>query len=265
MALKVIGVDEPRRVVVTVGPQGHLYQYRWQENHTLKCIMQWPLPRCTRVMALASCAIQDHVVWGVGLSDGSVVLVQFHPTNASPPALIADIQVNRCVLCIQMVYLKHVHYVLIGTTAGELHVYSIDVNKVVQFETQISLHSAGLNCMKVIQKDDQSYLVLTGGDDNQLTVSVFVPPTLQRVWRCQEVCAASITQVIWVTLDTFLCVSLDRHLRYWKWRTKMGQFELKHSYLTSISDVADMSLRGSMLVIGGVGLEVLDLKRMFEP
>jgi len=87
---------------------------------------------------------------------------------------------NNCILKILKVQLNISHYVLTTDTRGCVHLWDvskyIDNNKVESSLTpkyKHRLHQSGINCCDWLELENEYGLLITGGDDQRLSLSVF--------------------------------------------------------------------------------------------
>ncbi|KAL3864776.1 hypothetical protein ACJMK2_006430 [Sinanodonta woodiana] len=133
-------------------------------------------------------------------------------------------------------------------------------------------HQSGINSLQISKYKDNQYLVVTGGDDNCLTVSMLSVYSKQPLEICvltqykhPTAHAAQITGAWIVSSSQIISASKDQQVCVWdiiELFDKTLQIKQKDRKLVSTADVSNLTVwknRNSILMaLCGVGLEVLE-------
>ena len=226
------------------------------ETRYLAADMRWEVERLKLFVFLAC-------------SDGLIRLFRYCIEDKSLQ-LVKQVEYHtHCVLQVQLVSTK----VLTATTGGHLTVWERDM---LETEEKVSpiveakVHQSGVNCMSVTGVEHDKYLVLTGGDDQNLVVTSLVVSDhgveLHSVW-CSDGRVGHGAQLTGVRMVGEWVVTTSVDQRVVLWRVDKEGCTWVVSKCGSVADVADLDcwVEGGrlMCIVVGVGMELvaLDLPR----
>ena len=145
------------------------------------------------------------------------------------------------------------HYLLISTTDGCVTIYDIATAKPVAKE---KLHQSGVKAISI----HQDYLI-TGGDDNAITVSQFDNTSIKLIDRVENAASATITSIGYVDDKTFITTSVDQIIRLWSF--SLGKLVCHEARYTTIADTGccDTTTVNSktLAVVGGAGISTWEI------
>ncbi|XP_052770439.1 WD repeat-containing protein 6-like [Mya arenaria] len=134
---------------------------------------------------------------------------------------------------------------------------------------RINVHQSGINSLQLI-KHGNMYMLLTGGDDNAIKVTLVAIETIieskVKVMKSGGHLSANSAQItgIWsLTDDLLLSASIDQRLCVWKLDVTEDKLQLQfiNAYYTSVSDVANIDVwkqgEKCFVLVCGVGLELV--------
>ncbi|KAF3909384.1 hypothetical protein AA313_de0201036 [Arthrobotrys entomopaga] len=146
-----------------------------------------------------------------------------------------------------------------------------------------SIHQNSIKCLKIVELGAHEIILLTGGDDTAICVSnVQLGPSVGKEdngvavitsKKVQRAHASAVTAIEFVSLADqrleFLSSGIDQQVKRWSLNLRNGfaegNVELLEDVYVGIPDVAGLALidgeekNETKLVVGGVGIEVLDL------
>ena len=145
------------------------------------------------------------------------------------------------------------HYLLISTTDGCVTIYDIATAKPVAKE---KLHQSGVKAISI----HQDYLI-TGGDDNAITVSQFDNTSIKLIDRVENAASATITSIGYVDDKSFITTSVDQIIRLWSF--SLGKLVCHEARYTTIADTGccDTTTVNSktLAVVGGAGISTWEI------
>ncbi|XP_063963460.1 tRNA (34-2'-O)-methyltransferase regulator WDR6-like [Lytechinus pictus] len=160
------------------------------------------------------------------------------------------------------------------------HVEGHDTGSVGQLVSSMSAHQSGINALSVCNVQDDKWLVVSGGDDNAITVTLLdltssvttgSERTIGTILDTYKIPTAHATQVTGIQFmkeaKTFLSVSVDQRLNLWRLKLsednlKIEEVRMMSSSFVHVSDVAgmdtwcDRSSSQQHAVICGQGLQL---------
>ena len=118
------------------------------------------------------------------------------------------------------------HYLLISTTDGCVTIYDIATAKPVAKRKTPSKRCVAISI-------HQDYLI-TGGDDNAITVSQFDNTSIKLIDRVENAASATITSIGYVDDKSFITTSVDQIIRLWSF--SLGKLVCHEARYTTIAD-----------------------------
>lgn len=145
------------------------------------------------------------------------------------------------------------HHLLIGTTDGCVTIYDTTTAKAVAKE---KLHQSGVKAIGI----HQDYLI-TGGDDNAITVSQVNNTSIKLIDRVEDAASATITSIGYVDNKSFIATSVDQIVRLWTF--SLGKLVCTGARYTTIADTGCCDTttvnNKTLAVIGGAGISTWEI------
>ncbi|KAI3403027.2 WDR6 [Candida oxycetoniae] len=170
-----------------------------------------------------------------------------------------------CILNCRLFRLSEYIYLLISTTDGFVTIWDITNPKRPKLQVSKKLHQSGVKAICLIPKPrDCGYYLVTGGDDNALTISIITVSDsndqLQFTLIDAEETAASatITSISKVDEKRVVVVSVDQIIRLWSFENDKLVCEL--AKFTTVADTGCCDVIDDMLVVGGAGISIERIK-----
>lgn len=199
-------------------------------------------------------------------SDGHIRVLSYC-TDVKSLEVVRQIEYHtHCVLQVQVVSTM----VLTATTGGLLSVWDrkmIATNEKVRPIAEAVLHQSGVNCMSITGLGGEKWLVVTGGDDQNLVLTNLEVTDsgveLHIVW-CSDGGVGHTAQLTGVRVigEWVITTSVDQRVVLWKVGCQEG-CQWVVSKCGSVADVADLDcwLEGNRLMCAlvGVGMELIAL------
>ncbi|CAI5760503.1 unnamed protein product [Candida verbasci] len=171
-----------------------------------------------------------------------------------------------CVLNVQFCTFGDVVYLLIATTDGFISVYKLTndyKNHSVVLRTQ--LHQSSIKAINLYKRDDDHYILITGGDDNAITVNALNQKgdvlSIDLIDRDEFAASSTITSISKVNDTEFVVTSVDQIVRLWSFKDttlKCNAEKFTTVADTGCSDITEIN-NEKILVIGGAGLSLWNL------
>ena len=121
-----------------------------------------------------------------------------------------------------------------------------------------------MNCLALRSESEDSWLVVTGGDDTSLVVTRYQEPDrLEVVWQSGR--RGHTTQVTGLSLvgDLLMSAGVDQRLVVWR-LTSDGELDWQSSKVVSVADISDLDCykeAGQVhCALVGVGMEMLTVQ-----
>ena len=204
-------------------------------------------------------------------SDSSIRIMEFVTECNTLTVLVEDRYSTCCILHTKFITVNHSNYIVIASTDGTLAMWNVS-DKLKQRSTCLGapiikqqLHQSGIKGMEVVLNGDYSdntYNIITGGDDNSLIYSQlslindeFVMETKSFI---EGAASSTITCVAKAGDKQVAVTSVDQVVRLWSYDS--GELECEAGEYTTIADTAgcEVSDIGGVkcVVIVGAGLSV---------
>lgn len=200
-----------------------------------------------RVLALD---IHREVV-AVGDSGGRISLLQIQSKGlgAQLPLVggFASMPLSA-VLCLKLFTAAEEVYIAIGTTAGYVSVHTVTQGLLV---CQVKAHQLGVNCMSLSPINSLQMAIITGGDDESISISHFNRPNSLQMVTSRPSAHCSALKAMALLGGNLLSVSWDGTLKLWSLP------ELTFIACTShyIGDCSSLSVLDKTVIVAGLGLE----------
>ena len=214
----------------------------------------------TRLMCLAAEQAGDHhVTIYAACSDGALRQYIFSLTTES----LELVQTGEArPHCLEQVILVG-NRVVTSSTGGDI---SVNTKTDLIQTAEAKVHQSGVNCLEVKRETEDYWVLVTGGDDTSLVVTIYQDSKLDVVWRSDRR-AGHTTQITALRLvgDLVLSAGVDQRLMVWKLSSD-GKLVWQSSKVVSVADISDMDCwqQGEDLhcVLVGVGLEMLTFTKL---
>ena len=172
-----------------------------------------------------------------------------------------------CILNCDFIVLNDCKYLVFGSTDGCVLVWNI--TRALNGKTLVSvitkqLHQSGVKALELLQENN-SYIMVTGGDDNGIAVSRIHLGSSDDVQnlKIDEICSttsaasATITSISFLSsAKKFVATSVDQIVRLWSF--ELGHLECIGATYTTVADTGccdTIQIDGKdVLVIGGAGI-----------
>ncbi|XP_059617765.1 tRNA (34-2'-O)-methyltransferase regulator WDR6 [Phlebotomus argentipes] len=190
----------------------------------------------------------------VGCSDGYVRKFRLEEEKIH---LISSVFYRRCILNIEIIECQGRKILLTMGTDGKIILWNAEdfSNDSIPFHS-ISHHESGINCFDV-WKEGEEFTVLTGGDDQKITKTVFGFESGKIVQK--ETCKTSLhfAQVTGIKIankDEFFSTSVDQRIV----RGNLHDLSLICEKFTSVSDLKGLLMLDKCnIVVFGAGIETI--------
>ncbi|KAI9221067.1 hypothetical protein BC828DRAFT_382037 [Blastocladiella britannica] len=243
----------------------------------------------TRIMAVAAREWNDAgvSVLAVGFSDGRVQVLVFDEGRWRRLFVVAEANVERCVLQVELARAGSELYVIAGATNGHLFAWPVgaavadyvgvmsappatfslqraDLSaRIVALEqrSEIQVHQSGINALDATPTPNGA-LLATGGDDNACAVTRLGPTgDLTLVWHEPAAHASSVTGARWVTPGhRWVTAAVDQRVNVWEMSPDDGRGAgLVATRVANVSDISALDVGGDHVYAAGLGLECLRL------
>ncbi|VVC31561.1 Hypothetical protein CINCED_3A019551 [Cinara cedri] len=179
----------------------------------------------------------------IACSDGTIRLYRYDISNKTLNLLLQSLNYNCCMLKMLKIQINNNDYILSTSAKGlvffwniselnyeRLEQTSLDIKPVYQY----NLHQSGINCCDWLELENKYYLLATGGDDQNLKLSVF-QCIVNVIFKCDVSVFVHSSQVTGVKVFNKFVVSasVDQNIIFCSWSFDMKNKSLKLSPLTS--------------------------------
>jgi len=155
----------------------------------------------------------------------------------------------NAVLCLKLFQAGEEVYIAVGTTAGYISVHTVAGGLLV---SQLKVHQLGVNCMSLSPINQDQVAILTGGDDESISISHFHQPnslTLHTVLPQAHYSAVKAIAPMHASL--LFSISWDGTLKLWS-LPRLTPIACSSHF---IGDCSCVSVLDRVVVVAGLGVE----------
>lgn len=197
-------------------------------------------------------------------SDSEIRLWYYNYSATSFKLVSAIKYTTCCILHTRLVQMSDL-YLSIATTDGHFTLYKLQKGCVVLEDNlpkleqplwSYAIHQSSIKAVAFTALSTNEYLLVTGGDDNALTVSHFTPSSLTTVISNSAAAASAIISAAIVN-GKIITISVDQKVRLWTF-----DLELIEDKYTTVADPGCLAVSGDAgdaLLIGGAGISTWKL------
>lgn len=219
-----------------------------------------------RIMDFAAIEV-DGAFWIAAVFSNSKIKVFFYNSEQKTFTLCVDDTYSTfCILNVNFITHNHQTFLMTGTTDGFISIWDVssclsteNVSKLGKLVVQQQLHQSGVKAVTILPGEGDWKLV-TGGDDNAMTLSVITPTytgiSLETVSFVEDAASATITGLSAVDSDRVIATSVDQIVRIWNITNYV--LTCASANYTTVADTGccdTTEFNGQQLgVVGGAGL-----------
>ncbi|KAL6450033.1 RTT10 Regulator of Ty1 transposition protein 10 [Candida maltosa Xu316] len=157
------------------------------------------------------------------------------------------------------------NYLVLGTTDGFVSIWDLADPTNVVLKTKKQLHQSGVKATCIFDDDNGDSILVTGGDDNSISVSRITADVAIEVIAVEENAAsATITSIAYVGSGQFVVTSVDQIVRLWRFQN--GKLTCLVAKYTTVADTGCCEIaivnEKPMAVIGGAGMSCWEVQEI---
>ncbi|CCE78192.1 Piso0_000809 [Millerozyma farinosa CBS 7064] len=233
-----------------------------------------------RIMDFDSFQYKDGMIISTVYSNSQIRIWFFDPRSRKFSLLVDDSYTACCILNTKFIKISDFHvYLLISATDGHIALWNIGeiiAQAIENSETESldkvivkqQLHQNSVKAIQLTQMNDLCYRLVTGGDDNSLTLSHlqfsenYSSVTIETKSFIEKAASSTITSIAYSGNQSYIVSSVDQVVREWKHEEEaLKCVAAKYSTVADTGCVEATNFQhNSVIALGGAGLSAWALK-----